>query len=95
MAKLSHGTVVQTLLMALAFGPDPLLRRSTGAILEIGMILDLPKSSLMQGLLMGVMLGPSHKFDCSLIASVDHAACTTVRRFKGHRPSSELNRIIL
>ena len=95
MAKLSHGTVVQALLMALAFGPDPLLRRSTGAVLEIGMILDLSKSSLMQGLLMGVMLGPSHKFDCSLIASVDHIASTTVRRFEGHLSSSKLNTTIL
>ena len=77
MAKLSHGTVVQALLMALAFGPDPLLRCSTGAILEIGMILDLPKGSLMQGLLMGVMLGPSHKFDCSPVAAVDHIARTS------------------
>ena len=95
MAKLSHGTVVQALLMALAFGPDPLLRRSTGAVLEIGMILDLSKSSLMQGLLMGVMLGPSHKFDCSPVSTIDHIASTTVRRFKGHRSSLELNTIIL
>ena len=95
MAKLSHGTVVQTPLMALTIGPDPLLRRCTGAVLEIGMILDLSKSSLMQGLLMGVMLGPSHKFDCSSVSTIDHIASTTVRRFKGHGSSPELNTIIL
>ena len=81
--------------MALAVRPDSLLRRSTGAIFEIGMILDLPKSRLMQSLLMGVMLGPSHKFDCSPVAAVDHIARTAARGIKSHGPNCALNTLIL
>ena len=71
-------------LMAMTLGPNSLLCQSTRPILEIGMVLDLPKRGLMEHLLMGVMIGPSDEFDSSLVVAVDHIAATAAGRLSGH-----------
>lgn len=84
MTKLGDGAVMEAPLMAMPCRPSPLLGCGTGPIPEIGMIFDLPKSSLVEQLLLGVMVRPGHEFNGSLAVAIDHIAATAVGRLSGH-----------
>ena len=80
MTKLGDGAVMETLFMAMPCRPSPLLGCGTGPVPEIGMILDVPKSSLVEQLLLGVMVRPGHEFNGSLAVAVDQIAVTAAGR---------------
>jgi len=79
---------MQATFASVASRPSPLLRESTGTVVEIGMIFNLGDRRLMELLFFAVVVRPSDKFDSRTAMAVDHVAVTTIRSFCSHGTSS-------